>query len=224
MIPPEAGFAACSLQLHAAISPRRNALYAVPRGVKYLLRIRALKKRPINLPLDNHDKNPVSGACQDKTQNHRNTMKTFKTLLLSLSLVLFGGASAFAQQAVAGGPEISVDKEVHDYGTIKEGSNGVAEFTITNTGNEPLIISRAKGSCGCTVPDWPKEPIMPGKSAKMSVSYDTKRVGPINKSVTITSNASNAATKVVRIKGNVLASENASGTPLKKQAGAPVVN
>ena len=151
-------------------------------------------------------------------------MKSFKTLLLSFAIAMFGMATATAQQAVVGGPEISVDKDVHDYGTIKQGANGASEFTITNTGDAPLIISRAKGSCGCTVPDWPKEPIMPGKSASMTVSYDTKRTGAINKSVTITSNATNQPSKVVRIKGNVLASENSSGTPLKNQSGAPMVN
>jgi len=135
----------------------------------------------------------------------------------------FAFGSAFAQEAkpVEGGPQISVDKDVHDYGTIKQGANGTCEFNITNTGSEPLIISRAKGSCGCTVPDWPKEPILPGQSAVMSVRYDTKRVGPINKSVTITSNASNAKTKVVRIKGKVLASENKEDMPVKKNLMAP---
>lgn len=153
-------------------------------------------------------------------------MKSFKTLILSLAVVLFGTASAFAQQGqtVGGGPQISVDKDVHDYGTIKQGANGTSEFLITNTGSEPLIISRAKGSCGCTVPDWPREPIMPGASAAMSVRYDTKRVGAINKSVTITSNATNQPSMVVRIKGNVLASENPAGSPVKKQEGAPMVN
>jgi len=143
-----------------------------------------------------------------------------KNFILSLAVVAFAFGSAFAQEAqpVEGGPQISVDKDVHDYGTIKQGANGTCEFNITNTGSEPLIISRAKGSCGCTVPDWPKEPILPGESAVMSVRYDTKRVGPINKSVTITSNAANAKTKVVRIKGKVLASENKEDMPVKKSA------
>ena len=119
---------------------------------------------------------------------------------------------------------MSIDKEVHDYGTIKKGANGTCEFTITNTGNAPLIVSRAKGSCGCTVPEWPKEPIMPGTSAVMSVKYDTKRVGPINKSVTISSNATNGDTKVVRIKGTVIESENISDSPVKKDAMVPMTN
>ncbi len=122
--------------------------------------------------------------------------------MLSFALVLFAGMS-FSQVNSA---QLSIDKEVHDYGTISKGANGDCYFTITNTGDSPLIISNAKGSCNCTVPSWPKEPIAPGKSAQMKVTYGTDRVGPINKSVTITSNAANTPTKVVRIKGTVKAS------------------
>jgi len=148
-----------------------------------------------------------------------------KNLVLSFAVVLFAAFSGMAQEkALSGGPEISVDKDVHDYGTIKQGANGACEFELTNTGSEPLIISKAKGSCGCTVPEWPKEPIMPGASATMTVRYDTKRVGAINKSVTITSNASNEANKVVRIKGKVMASNTTNDMPVKKQEGAPMAN
>ncbi len=149
-----------------------------------------------------------------------------KNFILSFAMLAFVVSSGFAQEAKAltGGAQITVDKEVHDYGTIKQNANGTSEFSITNNGNEPLIISNAKGSCGCTVPEWPKEPIMPGKSAVMSVRYDTKRVGAINKSVTITSNASNNPNTVVRIKGNVLASENTGDMPVKKSEGAPMAN
>lgn len=147
-----------------------------------------------------------------------------KNLFLSLVMLVFAASTSMAQEAapLTGGPQISVDKDVHDYGTIKQGANGTCEFTISNTGSEPLIISRAKGSCGCTVPDWPKEPIMPGASAVMSVKYDTKRVGPINKSVTITSNATGNESKVVRIKGTVLASSNTQDSPTKESTGMPV--
>lgn len=147
-----------------------------------------------------------------------------KNLFLSLVMLVFAASTSMAQEAtpLTGGPQITVDKDVHDYGTIKQGANGTCEFTITNSGSEPLIISRAKGSCGCTVPDWPKEPIMPGTSAVMSVKYDTKRVGPINKSVTITSNATGNESKVVRIKGNILKSENTQDTPVKQSVGSPV--
>lgn len=103
--------------------------------------------------------------------------------------------------------QIKFNKETHDYGTIKNGADGTCVFEFTNTGTEPLMITNAKGSCGCTVPEWPKEPIAPGAKASIKVNYDTKRTGAINKSVTITSNASNEPTKIVYIKGEVLAPE-----------------
>ncbi|TNE54772.1 MAG: DUF1573 domain-containing protein [Bacteroidetes bacterium] len=111
--------------------------------------------------------------------------------------------SVNAQPTVEAGPKIEFSKEVHDYGEIKYGANGTCVFSFKNTGNAPLIISKAQGSCGCTVPSWPKEPIAPGATSEITVKYDTKRPGPIAKSVTITSNAVNHPTKVIRIKGKV---------------------
>ncbi len=132
-----------------------------------------------------------------------------KKAVLTLSLVFIAmlGFNGFAQEVpVVGGesgPMISIDKDVHDYGTIENGADGACIFKVTNTGSAPLIISLCKGSCGCTVPKCPKEPIAPGATTEISVKYDTKRPGPINKSVTITSNALNTPSKVIRIKGNV---------------------
>lgn len=123
--------------------------------------------------------------------------------LLTASLI---GFNAKAQQEVgASGPVITVDKDEHDYGTIEQGANGECFFTVTNTGNQPLIITKCKGSCGCTVPKCTKEPVAPGASTKIKVKYDTNRVGPINKSVTISSNATNEPSKVVRIRGQIKA-------------------
>ncbi len=121
-----------------------------------------------------------------------------------------------------GGAEISFEKEVHDYGTMKQHGNGECEFVFTNTGTDPLVISNARGSCGCTVPTWPREPIAPGASATIKVKYDTKRIGLINKSVTIQSNAVNSPTKIIRIKGEVKAADT-DATPIKKPEG-PVNN
>jgi hypothetical protein len=147
-----------------------------------------------------------------------------KKALLSLAFVVGLISFASAQTQVVSGPAITVDKEVHDYGTIPFGGNGQCEFKVTNTGTEPLILSKCKGSCGCTVPTCEPNPIMPGQSSNISVKYDTKRAGVINKSVTITSNAVNEPTKVVRIKGTVEADPNApapGGAPVKAPSGAP---
>ena len=118
--------------------------------------------------------------------------------------------------------EISFEKEIHDFGTFEQNGNGTYEFKFTNSGDAPLIISNSKGSCGCTVPVWPKEPIAPGESNVIKVKYDTKRIGAFNKSITITSNAKNDATKVIRIKGKTLAAD-ATASPVKKKAGSTPV-
>lgn len=142
-----------------------------------------------------------------------------KNAVLSLLLIMFASVgTSFAQELAADGPKIEFQKDVHDYGKIKNGANGECTFEFKNTGNAPLIISNAKGSCGCTVPQWPKEPIAPGATAVIKVKYDTKRAGAINKSVTITSNAKNEPTTVLRIKGYVEARPT-SGAPVN--AGGP---
>ena len=133
-----------------------------------------------------------------------------KKLSAVLGIFLFFTVAVSAQESAkvesAGGAEMTFDSEVIDYGTIAQNADGLRTFKFTNTGNAPLIISNAKGSCGCTVPTWPKQPINPGEQGEIKVKYATNRVGPINKSVTVTSNAS-TPTKVLRIKGNVLAKE-----------------
>ncbi len=130
-------------------------------------------------------------------------MKTKMTLFFLIAFTCFGIQNANAQE-VKSGAKISANKEIHDYGSIKAGSNGVCEFVIKNEGTEPLVLATVKGSCQCTVPSWPTEPIAPGESAIISVKYNTENVGPINKTVTITSNAVNEPIKVLRISGNVL--------------------
>ena len=95
--------------------------------------------------------------------------------------------------------------EVIDYGTIAHNADGKREFVFTNNGNAPLIITNAQGSCGCTVPTSPKEPIAPGAKGIIGVKYDTNRIGAFTKTVTITSNAAGQDKKTVTIKGTVLA-------------------
>ena len=122
-----------------------------------------------------------------------------KKILMSAAIVVAG--LVIADNAAA--QEIKFKKETHDYGTVKYDGNGEGAFEFKNTGKAPLIISNAQGSCGCTVPEWPKEPIAPGKSAVIKVKYDTKRPGPINKTITVTSNAKAEPTKVLTIVGTV---------------------
>ena len=108
------------------------------------------------------------------------------------------------------GPGIVFESETIDYGTVAYKSDGKREFVFTNNGTEPLIIKNAQGSCGCTVPTWPKEPIAPGAKAVIGVKYATDRIGAFTKTVTVTSNASETP-KVLTIKGTVLG--DAAATP-----------
>ena len=116
-------------------------------------------------------------------------------------------------------PIITFETELIDLGTFMQydDPSSKCEFVFTNTGKEPLIISKAKGSCGCTVPSWPKEPIMSGESGVIQVNYDEKRVGSFNKSITITSNAKNSP-QIVKVKGKILAAEKQNSQPIKKQS------
>lgn len=105
------------------------------------------------------------------------------------------------------------ETETIDYGTIEHNANGDREFVFTNNGNKPLIISNTQGSCGCTVPTTPKEPIAPGAKGIIGVKYATDRVGAFTKSVTVTSNAEGQPTKVLTIKGTVLPDATPAAVP-----------
>jgi len=141
------------------------------------------------------------------------------------AVALFFGLAANAQEGGSvvpnidpNAPEMKFETEVVDYGTVKFDANGVREFKVKNVGKSPLTISNVQGQCGCTAttidgkPGWPQEPILPGKSASIKVKYDTKRPGPFEKNVTITSN-SKEPSKVVKIKGVVEAAPVQPATP-----------
>ena len=145
-------------------------------------------------------------------------MKKIFLLLLTTLLCI----SAISQEEIKinyNAPKMTFEKEIIDLGEFMQydDPSSKCEFIFTNTGKEPLIISKAKGSCGCTVPEWPKEPIMSGETGSIKVNYDEKRVGAFNKSITITSNAQNA-TQVLKIKGKIIAVKKEESTPLKKKS------
>ena len=96
------------------------------------------------------------------------------------------------------------ENETIDYGTIPHNADGKREFVFTNNGNKPLVIESTQGSCGCTVPTTPKDPIAPGAKGVIGVKYATDRVGAFTKTVTIKSNAVGQESKVVTIKGTIL--------------------
>jgi len=110
---------------------------------------------------------------------------------------------AMSVQAQDKKAEITFDSDVVDYGEVQYGSDGVRKFTFTNTGNDVLIVARVYSTCGCTIPKKPEDPIQPGEKGEIEVKYDTKRPGPIRKTITVYSNASEIP-QSLKIKGKVL--------------------
>ena len=134
--------------------------------------------------------------------------------IIVLALLVLGSVASNAQEttkttkkmtAKVDGAGMVFANEVIDYGTINQNADGKREFVFTNNGNSPLVITNAQGSCGCTVPSSPKEPIAPGAKGVIGVKYDTNRVGAFTKTVTISSNAAGQPTKVLTIKGTIVA-------------------
>lgn len=133
-------------------------------------------------------------------------MKKFMlSILLTLAVVFGANAQEKTGAKVSGGTQaqITFQELEHDYGTIKKGADGVCEFVYKNTGKAPLMLTNVRSSCGCTVPSWSKEPLMPGQSAIIKVKYNTNNVGPIHKTITVESNAAGGRT-VLKIKGKVV--------------------
>jgi hypothetical protein len=145
-----------------------------------------------------------------------------KKIILSLTIVLAGLSAAQAQTPNAPtdavkavnpkAADIKFNSLEIDYGTIEHNADGNREFKFKNVGKEPLIIANCQGSCGCTVPTWPKEPIMPGKSGIIKVKYATDRIGHFQKNVTVTSNAK-VEKVVLTIKGDVKPDANPTPAP-----------
>lgn len=128
-----------------------------------------------------------------------------KVIFISFISIFLLSFNAFSQNK---GPAIKFDFLEYDYGTIYQGGDGSSDFKFKNTGDEPLVLSSVRSSCGCTVPSWPKDPILPGQSASIKVTYDTKRIGAISKQISVVSNAVADPTLTLSIKGNILQKPN----------------
>jgi hypothetical protein len=141
-------------------------------------------------------------------------------LIIALAVVFFGivgtahaqtdkGKQAAAPaQADENKATLTFDKNIHDFGDINQGDVVSHSFKFKNTGKSPLILTNVQVTCGCTAPKWPKEPIMPGKTAVIEVSFNSAgKMGKQNKVITVTSNASNA-TEYLTINSNILAPKN----------------
>ncbi len=134
-----------------------------------------------------------------------------------LITILFVGMISLGLSAQDKVAKIEFKSKVIDYGTIEKGSDGVRVFEFTNTGDAPLIISSVKSTCGCTVPKKPEGPIMPGDTGEIQVKYDTNRVNPIRKTITVISNA-DTPTVALKIKGLVVDPNKTSVLEKKKKS------
>jgi hypothetical protein len=140
-------------------------------------------------------------------------MKKFSLMICLASILAFGlqaqDAKDAGKTADKNKPVIEFDKTTHDYGVVKYEGDGSYEFKFTNKGKEPLVLTEVRSSCGCTVPEWPREPIAKGKSASIKVKYNTRIVGSFTKSITVFSNATQPSVSLT-IKGNVESRETAA--------------
>jgi len=109
---------------------------------------------------------------------------------------------SFQENENVSGPLMSFESSTIDYGKVGYNSEPLRVFKFTNTGTEPLIIKHAQGSCGCTVPSFPREPILPGESGEIEVRYDTKRPGRFAKTIRLTTNELQP-TRVLTVRGEV---------------------
>ncbi len=140
-------------------------------------------------------------------------MKKTLSLVVILSFVITGFSQNTDQEQIQTAPTTTIEFQETEFvwGEIYEGEKIQNVFTFTNTGNEPLVITKAKGSCGCTVPRWPKEPVMPGETAELLVQFDSKNKGKVSgnkqsKRVSITANTDPKVTYLT-IKGIVYKEE-----------------
>jgi len=133
-------------------------------------------------------------------------MKTFIFSLLSIVLLT---STAFSQDKSVKNkpnkkaPEITFKNTEYDFGTIPYGADATYDFTFKNTGKSPLILTSVRSSCGCTIPSWTKLPIPKKKINKISVKYNTHRMGNFHKTITVISNAKNSPI-VLTITGKVV--------------------
>jgi hypothetical protein len=136
-------------------------------------------------------------------------MKKFFSLFVAMFVFV---AVGYAQKGT-----IKFAKETHDFGKIEQGKPATFVFKFKNEGKEPVFISDAAASCGCTKPTWTKEPVMPGQTGEVSATYNAAAMGGFNKSVTVTSNAE-TPTVVLYLKGEVVTKEaaDAANAPAPK--------
>ena len=133
--------------------------------------------------------------------------RTFNiTILLVLAFSFFNAAPTEFDRYDFKVAVIKFKTEVIDYGKVEQNSSGLRTFSFTNTGDAPLLITKVKTTCGCTVPSYSKAPLMPGESGELVIKYNTRKLGAFTKTVTVISNAE-GGNKILKIKGTIIASK-----------------
>jgi hypothetical protein len=127
-------------------------------------------------------------------------------VILSFAMCTSGCADSPEEKAKEHGQEIWFEELMHDYGQMEKDSDGTWSFVFTNIGEKAFVINRVRSTCGCTVPDWPREPIEPGATGEITVKYNTETTGTFLKSVMVYSTAANSPVKL-QIKGKVVATQ-----------------
>ena len=131
-------------------------------------------------------------------------MKLFMAIAGIFIFSLTYGQEASLEDETGSGARVTFLEEAHDFGDIVQGDKVEYVFAFENTGNEPLILSNVLTTCGCTATNWPRDPILPGRSGEIAVSFNSAgKMGKQNKVITVVSNAINAHSRV-RIVSNVL--------------------
>ena len=125
-----------------------------------------------------------------------------KTLIISLLFCLLLAVTSLAQGNKSGA-RIKFIKTEYNFGSVKQNNPAECRFVFQNTGNEPLVLASVGTTCGCTVPEWSKKPVMPGKYGIVKVSYNTSHKGSFRKVVSVKSNAANQSPYILRISGKV---------------------
>ena len=150
--------------------------------------------------------------------------KIILTLMIAMASTFAFSQNGEGETEMVNGAVISFEEKAHNFGDqIPKGSQDVeCEFVFTNTGNEPLILSNVRANCGCTTPNWSREPVLPGKTGFIKVKYTTThRASKFRKQVTVSSNATNGA-QILTIEGTIV--EAPPSGVVKDSEGAPIAN
>ena len=123
--------------------------------------------------------------------------QTSLIVLLLLAVIAWPSCKQGGSKTTNKEAHIEFDSMKHDFGEISFDGDGTFDFVFSNSGSEPLLVTHVKSTCGCTIPEWSKEPVLSGKKGKIHVEYDTRRVGNFTKSIYVYSNAGNGPQKLM---------------------------